>query len=155
MQTAGTSYSVRDQSRGSPQRRRQPDQPWASYGRRRCKAEQIGEVTMSTVDLHPVRNNPDLPPAFQEHLLKRIDEQDGQYGLAWRLIRRYRTGRYCLAQKAGGKLCFNNAVIPGDGPRGRCGWHGGTDNSGPKTAVGKKRIGDAQRLRWVNCRAAL
>ena len=39
-------------------------------------------------------------------------------------------------------------------PRGRCGWHGGTGNTGPKTAEGKKRIGDAQRLRWVQYRIA-
>jgi hypothetical protein len=109
---------------------------------------------MSTVDLHPVRNNPDLPAAFQRHLLKRIDEQGGQYGLAWRLVRRYREGRYCLAKRSDGSLCFFRAVIPGDGPRGRCGWHGGTGNSGPKTAEGKKRIADAQRLRWARYRAS-
>ena len=107
---------------------------------------------MTKVDLHPVRNNPDLPPAFKQHLLKRIEEQDGEYGLTWRLVRRYREGRYCLAVKAGGKLCFLSAVVPGDGPRGRCGWHGGTGNSGPKTEAGKKRIGDAQRLRWARYR---
>jgi hypothetical protein len=109
---------------------------------------------MTKVDLHPVRNNPDLPPAFKQHLLKRIEEQDGEYGLTWRLVRRYREGRYCLAVKAGGKLCFLSAVVPGDGPRGRCGWHGGTGNSGPKTEAGKKRIGDAQRLRWARYRAS-
>ena len=74
------------------------------------------------VDLHPVRNNPDLPPFFKQHILKRIEEQKGQYGLAWRLIRRYREGRYCLAKKAGGRL-LNTAKVPGSGPRGRCGWH--------------------------------
>jgi hypothetical protein len=73
----------------------------------------------------------------------------GQYGLAWRLIRLYREGRYCLAKKVGGKLCFNTATVPGDGPRGRCGWQGGTGRTGPKTTEGKKRIGDAQRLRWA------
>ena len=109
---------------------------------------------MTKVDLHPVLNNPDLPPAFKQHLLKRIEENDGEYGLAWRLIRRYREGRYCLARKAGGKLCFLSAVVPGEGPRGRCGWHGGTGNSGPKTSAGKKRIGDAQRLRWARYRVA-
>jgi hypothetical protein len=57
-----------------------------------------------------------------------------------------------LANKAGGKLCLNTAKIPGDGPRGRCGWHGGTGRTGPKTAEGKKRIGDAQRLRWARYR---
>ncbi|HJO72667.1 MAG TPA: hypothetical protein QGG32_07430 [Rhodospirillales bacterium] len=86
---------------------------------------------MSKVDLHPIRNNPDLPDFFKRHLQKRIEEQNGQYGLAWRLIRRYREGRYCLAKKAGGKLCLNNAKVPGDGPRGRCGWHGGTGRTGP------------------------
>jgi hypothetical protein len=106
------------------------------------------------VDLNPILNNPDLPRFFQQHLLKRILEQNGEYGLAWRLIRRYREGRYCLAKKAGGKLCFFSAVVPGDGPRGRCGWHGGTGNSGPKTSAGKKRIGDAQRLRWARYRVA-
>ena len=104
------------------------------------------------VDLHPVRNNPDLPPFFKQHVLKRIAEHNGQYGLAWRLIRRYREGRYCLAKKAGGRLCLFNAKVPGEGPRGRCGWHGGTGNSGPKTAAGKKRIGDAQKLRWARYR---
>jgi hypothetical protein len=108
---------------------------------------------MIKVDLHLVRNNPDLMPAFKQHLRKRIEEQNGEYGLAWRLIRRYREGRYCLAVKAGGKLCFSSAKVPGDGPRGRCGWHGGTGNTGPKTAEGKKRIGDAQRLRWARYRA--
>jgi hypothetical protein len=107
---------------------------------------------MTKVDLHPVRNNPDLPPFFKQHVLKRIAEQNGQYGLAWRLIRRYREGRYCLAKKAGGRFCLFNAKVPGEGPRGRCGWHGGTGNSGPKTAAGKKRIGDAQRLRWARYR---
>ena len=53
---------------------------------------------MTKVDLHPVRNNPDLPPFFKQHVLRRIEEQNGQYGLAWRLIRRYREGRYCLAE---------------------------------------------------------
>ena len=104
---------------------------------------------MTKIDLHPVRNNNDLPEFFKQHVLKRIQEQNGQYGLAWRLIRRYREGRYCLAQKAGGKLCLNTAKVPGDGPRGRYEWHGGTGNTGPKTAEGKKRIGDAQRLRWA------
>ena len=109
---------------------------------------------MTKVDLHPIHNNPDLPEFFKQHILKRIDERSGQYGLAWRLIRRYRDGKYCLAQKAGGKLCLNTAKVPGDGPRGRCGWHGGTGNTGPKTAEGKKRIGDAQRLRWSRYRIA-
>jgi len=54
--------------------------------------------------------------------------------------------------KAGGKLCLNSAVVPGDGPRGRCVWHGGTGNTGLRTAAGKKRIGDAQRLRWARYR---
>jgi hypothetical protein len=107
---------------------------------------------MTNVDLHPIRNNPDLPDFFKRHLHKRIEEQNGQYGLAWRLIRRYREGRYCLAEKAGGRLCLNTAKIPGVGPRGRCGWHGGTGRTGPKTAEGKKRIGDAQRLRWEKYR---
>jgi hypothetical protein len=106
------------------------------------------------VDLHPVRNDPDLPEFFKQHLKKRIDEQNGQYGLAWRLIRRYREGKYCLAKKSGGRLCLFSAVVPGDGPRGRCGWHGGTGNTGPKTEAGKARIGDAQRLRWAKYRVA-
>jgi hypothetical protein len=106
------------------------------------------------VDLHPVRNNPDLPPAFKQHLVKRIEEEDGEYGLAWRLVRRYREGKYCLAVKAGGKLCFNTAVVPGEGPRGRCGLHGGSGRTGPQTAAGKRRIGDAQRLRWARYRVA-
>ncbi len=109
---------------------------------------------MTKVDPHPTRNTPDLPDFFKQHILKRIEQQNGQYGLAWRLIRRYREGRYCLAQRAGGKLCLNNAKVPGDGPRGRCGWHGGTGNTGPKTAAGKRRIGDAQRLRWARYRDA-
>ena len=67
---------------------------------------------MTKVDLHPVRNNPDLAPYFKQHILKRIDEQNGRYGLAWRLIRRYREGRYCLAKRAGGKLCLNTANAP-------------------------------------------
>ena len=37
-----------------------------------------------------------LPDFFKQHLLKRIEERNGQYGLAWRLVRRYREGRYCL-----------------------------------------------------------
>ena len=81
MQTAGTSYSVRDQSRDRPQRTRQSDQPWRGHGSRRCKAMRIGKVTMSKVDLRSVRNNRDLPAAFQEHLLRRIDEQNEQYRL--------------------------------------------------------------------------
>jgi hypothetical protein len=109
---------------------------------------------MTIVDLHPIRNNPDLPTFFKQHVLKRIEEQNGQYGLAWRLIRRYRAGKYCLAQKSGGRLCLFNAKVPGDGPRGRCGWHGGTGNTGPKTEAGKKKIGDAQRLRWARHRKA-
>jgi len=77
----------------------------------------------------------------------------GQYGLAWRLIRRFREGRYCLAQKSDGRLSLFDAKVPGGGPRGRCGWHGGTGNSRPKIEEGKKRIGDAQRLRWARYRA--
>ena len=107
---------------------------------------------MTNIDLHPIRNNPGLPEFFKQHILKRIDEQNGYYGLAWRLIRRYREGKYCLAQKSSGKLCLNTAKVPGNGPRGRCGWHGGTGKSGPKTVEGKKRIGDAQRLRWARYR---
>jgi hypothetical protein len=110
---------------------------------------------MSKIDLNPIHNNPDLPAYFKQHILKRIDEQNGQYGLAWRLIRRFREGRYCLAQKSGGRLCLYSAKVPGDGPRGRCGWHGGTGNSGPKTAEGKKRIRDAQRLRWMRYRNSI
>jgi hypothetical protein len=109
---------------------------------------------MSNIDLCPIKNNPDLPPFFQEHLRKRIVENGGYYGIAWKLIARFRNGKYCLAKKAGGKLCLSNAKIPGVGPRGRCGWHGGTGNSGPKTEEGKKRIGDAQRLRWARYRIA-
>jgi len=101
------------------------------------------------VDLHPIKNNPDLPDYFKRHIEKRMQEDGGRYGDAWKLIRRYREGRYCLAQKPGGRLCLFKAVVPGDGPRGRCGWHGGTGNSGPKTAEGKKRISDAQKLRWA------
>jgi|GEM_PF-3253179 hypothetical protein len=107
---------------------------------------------MTKVDLCPIKNNPDLPLYFQEHLRKRITETGGYYGLAWKLIRRFREGRNCLAQKAGGKLCLNSAKVPGSDPRGRCGWHGGTGNSGPKTAEGKNRVGDAQRLRWKKYR---
>ncbi|WP_373085435.1 hypothetical protein [Sneathiella sp.] len=103
---------------------------------------------MTMIDLHPVRNNPDLPDYFKAHLIKRIDQHGGSYGIAWKLITRYREGRYCLAKKSGGRLCLFNAKIPGEGPRSRCGFHGGTGNSGPKTAEGKKRIADAQRLRW-------
>ena len=84
---------------------------------------------MTTIDLCPIKNNPDLPLYFQVHLRKRIVENGGYFGIAWKLIRRYREGRYCLARKAGGKLCLNTAKIPGDGPRGRCGWHGGTGRS--------------------------
>jgi hypothetical protein len=109
---------------------------------------------MTKVDLHPVRNNPDLPDFFKQHVLKRIDEQNGCYGLAWRLVRRYREGRYCLANKANGRLCLNNAKIPGGGPRGRCGWHGGTGNSGPNTEAGKTTISNAQKLRWAKYRIA-
>ncbi len=105
------------------------------------------------IDLHPVRNNPDLPEFFKQHLMNRISDHGGHYGIAWKLIKRYREGRYCLAQRSDGRLCLNSAKVPGDGPRGRCGWHGGTGNSGPKTIEGKKRIGDAQRLRWVRYRA--
>jgi hypothetical protein len=54
-----------------------------------------------------------------------------------------------------GRLCLFNAKVLGDGPHGRCGWHGGTGNSGPKTAEGKKRIGDAQRLRWMRYRNSI
>ena len=81
---------------------------------------------MTKVDLHPVRNNPDLPPFFKQHGLRRIEEQNGQYGLAWRLIRRYRAGKYCLAQKSGGRLCLFNAKVPGSGPRAlwMAWWHG-------------------------------
>jgi hypothetical protein len=103
---------------------------------------------MTKVDLHPVTNNPDLPDYFKQHILKRIEEHGGTYGIAWKLIRRFREGKYCLAQLSGGRLCLFSAKIPGDGPRGRCGWHGGTGNSGPRTAAGRKSIGDAQRLRW-------
>jgi hypothetical protein len=109
---------------------------------------------MTKVDLHPVRNNPDLPDKFKQHILKRIAEQNGQFGLAWRLIHRFRARRYCLAKKAGGKLCLNSAKVPGSGPRGRCGWHGGTGRTGPKTVEGKLRIADAQRLRWERYRKA-
>ncbi len=45
-------------------------------------------------------------------------------------------------------------LSPGAAPRGRCGWHGGTGNTGPKTVDGKKRIGDAQRVRWARYRAS-
>ena len=107
---------------------------------------------MTTIDLCPIKNNPDLPLYFQVHLRKRIVENGGYFGIAWKLIRRYREGRYCLAQKSGGRLCLNTAKVPGNGPRGRCGWHGGTGKTGPKTVEGKKRIGDAQRLRWARYR---
>ncbi len=107
---------------------------------------------MTKVDLHPVRNNPDLPEFFKQHILKRIEEQNGQFGLAWRLIRRFREGKYCLAEKPGGRLCLYPAKIPGNGARGRCGWHGGTGKTGPKTEKGRRRIGDAQRLRWARYR---
>ena len=104
------------------------------------------------IDLHPVRNNPDLPEFFKQHLMNRISEYGGYYGIAWKPIKRFREGRYCLAQRSDGRFCLNSAKVPGDGPRGRCGWHGGTGNSGPKTAAGKMRIGDAQRLRWARYR---
>jgi hypothetical protein len=97
---------------------------------------------MTNIDLHPSRNNPGLTEFFKQHILKRIEEQNGKYGLTWRLIR-----RYCLAKKAGGKLYLSTAKVPGVGPRGRCGWHGGTGKSGPKTAEGKQRIAEAQKLR--------
>jgi hypothetical protein len=109
---------------------------------------------MTKVDLHPIRNNPDLPSFFQQHLLNRIAEHGGYYGIAWKLVRRYRDGKYCLANKSGGRLCLFNAKIPGTGPRSRCGFHGGTGNSGPKTVAGKKRIADAQKLRWAKYRIA-
>ena len=89
---------------------------------------------MSNIDLHPVHNNPDLPPVFKQHILKRVKEQNGQYGLAWRLVRRFRGGKYCLAERAGGKLYLNTAKVPGDGPRGRCGLRGGTGNSVPTSS---------------------
>ena len=79
---------------------------------------------MTTVDLHPVKNNPDLPPYFKQHILKRIEEQNGQYGLAWRLIRRYRDGKYCLAKKAGGELCLNNGTVARATPDRKL-WRGG------------------------------
>ena len=109
---------------------------------------------MTSVDLHPVRNNPDLPDFFKQHLQKRIAESGGYYGLAWRLTRRYREGRYCLANKAGGRLCLNNAKVPGEGPRGRCGWHGGRGNSGPETVEGKTTTSNAQKPRWGKYRIA-
>jgi hypothetical protein len=67
---------------------------------------------MSNIDLNPIQNNPGLPEFFKQHILKRIEEQNGKCGLAWRLIRRYREGRYCLAKRAGGKLCLNTANAP-------------------------------------------
>jgi hypothetical protein len=109
---------------------------------------------MVEIDLHPVRNNPDLPDFFKQHLINRICEHGGYFGIAWKLIKRFREGRYCLANKSGGRLCLNSAFLPGDGPRGRCIYHGGTGNSGPKTAAGKERIAAAQRLRWANYRLA-
>lgn len=110
---------------------------------------------MTKINLDPIRNNPDLPEYFKLHILKRIEEQGGEYGIAWKLIRRFRDGKYCLAQLSGGRLCLFSAKVPGDGPRGRCGFHGGTGRSGPRTAEGKKRIGDAQRLRWARYRMAI
>ncbi len=107
---------------------------------------------MNQVNLDPIANNPDLPEFFKQHLLNRIKEHSGHFGIAWKLIRRFRSGRYCLAEKSGGRLCLFSAKVPGTGTRGRCGWHGGTGNTGPKTAAGKKRIGDAQRLRWAKYR---
>jgi hypothetical protein len=107
---------------------------------------------MTKIDLHPVRNNPDLPEFFKQHLMNRISEHGGHFGIAWKLIKRFREGRYCLANKSGGRLCLNSAVVPRDGLRSRCLWHGGAGNTGPKTAEGKKRIGDAQRLRWAKYR---
>ncbi len=83
---------------------------------------------MPLVDLCPIKNNLDLPDFFKTHLLKRIEEHGGNYGIAWKLIGRYRQGCYCLAQKSGGRLCLFNAVVPGDGPLGRCVWHVGTGN---------------------------
>ena len=107
---------------------------------------------MTKIDLHPVHNNPDLPEFFKQHLINRISEHGGHYGIAWKLIKRFREGRYCLANKSGDRLCLNSAFVPGDGPRGRCVWHGGKGTTGPKTAEGKKRIADAQRLRWAKYR---
>jgi len=107
---------------------------------------------MTKIDLCPIKNNSDLPLFFQEHLRKRMRENGGYYGIAWKLIRRYREGKYCLAKKSGGRLCLYSAKIPGDGPRGRCGFHGGSGNTGPKTAAGKAKISAAQKLRWARYR---
>jgi len=109
---------------------------------------------MTKIDLHPVRNNPDLPDYFKQHIQKRIDEHGGTYGFAWKLIRRFRDGKYCLARLSGGRLCLFSAKEPGTGPRSRCGWHGGAGNSGPKTAEGKNRIATAQQSRRANFRLA-
>ena len=57
-----------------------------------------------------------------------------------------------IAKKSGGRLCLYSAKIPGDGPRGRCGFHGGSGNTGPKTAAGKAKISAAQKLRWARYR---
>ena len=109
---------------------------------------------MTRIDLHPVRNNPDLPEFFKQHLMNRICEHGGHYGRAWKLIKRFREGRYCLANKSDGRLCLNSAVIPGGGPRGRCVWHGGKGTTGPNTEAGKAVISNAQKLRWAKFRIA-
>ena len=88
------------------------------------------------------------------HLDEVFVKINGETFYLWRAVDNEGEGRYCLAQKAGGRLCLNTAKVPGEGPRGRCGWHGGTGRTEPKTAAGKKRIGDAQRLRWAKYRAA-
>lgn len=50
----------------------------------------------------------------------------------------------CGAQTRIGAIC-QNRVVPG---MQKCRLHGGK-STGPKTLAGKKRIGDAQRLRWT------
>jgi hypothetical protein len=67
---------------------------------------------MSNIDLNPIQNNPGLPESFKQHILKRIREQNGKYGIAWRLIHCNREGRYCLAKRAGEKLCLNTVNAP-------------------------------------------
>jgi hypothetical protein len=57
-----------------------------------------------------------------------------------------RDGRSCCAQTRAGHPCRRRAL-----ENGRCPNHGGL-STGPKTAVGKARIADAQRQRWAQWR---
>lgn len=50
----------------------------------------------------------------------------------------------CGAMTRIGAIC-QNRVVPG---KRKCRLHGGK-STGPKTLAGKRRVGDAQRLRWI------